>query len=105
MSGGWLSSLRNKVNYQQEFGAWFPYAGMTKSKADELFDSGRLRINDPMKIALVSRGGNDQIRIMHTCAFIISLARVLIVDMADRHPENKSFHNYGAMAFLNLANH
>lgn len=100
--GGWLSSVRNKVNYQQDFGAWFPYGGMTKGIADELFDLRTLWTKDPIKILIVSRSKGEHIRFLGTCAFIVSLARSMTLDMSGRHPENRSFHKYGAVAFLNL---
>jgi hypothetical protein len=100
--GRWLSSVRNKVNYQQDLGAWFPYSGMTKSTADELFDMRALWIKDPMKIPLVSLARGEHVRFLGTCAFIVSLARIMTLDMSGRHPGNKSFHKYGSIAFLNL---
>ena len=104
-SGGWLSSVRNKVNYQQDLGAWFPYTGVTKSTADKLFDTRTLWNKDALKIPLTSKSSGDPARFLGTCAFIISLARLMILDMSERHPENKSFHKYGTVAFLNLLDH
>jgi hypothetical protein len=99
-SGGWLSSVRNKVNYQQDFGAWFPYTGVTT--ADKLFDIRTLWSKDALTISLTSKSSGDPARFLGTCAFIISLARIMILDMSERHPENKSFYKYGSIAFLNL---
>lgn len=100
--GGWLSNVRNKVNYQHEFGAWYPYAGMSKSAADQLYECRNLWTRDALKIPLASSPAGDQSRFLSACAFIISLARLMVVDMAERHPENKSFHRQGSVAFLNL---
>lgn len=38
--GNWLSSIRNKVNYQQSFGTWYPYGNIDYAKLlkDRNFD-------------------------------------------------------------------
>jgi hypothetical protein len=100
--GGWLSNVRNKVNYQHAFGAWYPYAGISKSAADQLYECRNLWTRDALKIPLASAPVGDQSRFLSACAFIISLARIMVIDMAERHPENKSFHRQGSVAFLNL---
>jgi hypothetical protein len=100
--GGWLPSVRNRVNYQQDMGAWFPYSGVTKSIADQMFETRDLWTKDPMKISLVSKPSAVQAKFLSTCSFVIGLARTMVLDMAERHPLNRSFHKHGSVAFLNL---
>lgn len=100
--GGWLSVVRNKVNYRHELGAWYPYAGISKSMADQLYEGRALWTKDALKIPLASAPAGGQLRFINACAFIVSMARTMVVDMCERHPENKSFHRQESVAFLNL---
>jgi len=101
-NGSWLSFIRNEVNYRHRFGCWFPYRDYTQ--ANESF----LRIRDiwrgdPMGMNLRYVKGQELDQFRMTCAFIISLCRILIMEMAKRCPEGRSFHLFGALAFLNYS--
>jgi hypothetical protein len=100
--GGWLSFMRNRVNYKHHFGSWFPYAQSSKASADQLFEIRHLWQVSTEKLSLDFRSGGELNRFVRTCAFIISLCRELVLDMSSRHPSGRSFHRYGTMALLNL---
>lgn len=45
--GTWLSFMRNEINYQQKFGAWFPFSAAPKIKLQEanIFKFGNAGLN------------------------------------------------------------
>jgi hypothetical protein len=100
--GNWLSFIRNKVNYNHQFGTWYPYLQQRKAVSDALFSTRNFWQLDPMSITLRGRSGNALQQFQETCQFIICLCRALVKDMSARSPSNKSFLSYGPIAFLNL---
>lgn len=96
-NGSWLSYVRNKINYKHHLGCWYPYKGFI-SNYDLLFNQKNAWNADPITIQL--KAGDDLLRFLSTCNFIVSLCRVLVMDMANRCSMGKSFHEYGALAFL-----
>jgi hypothetical protein len=50
--GGWLSFIRNEVNYSQRWGTWYPYEGYESSHHQRLHDSRFIWVEDPLKIDL-----------------------------------------------------
>lgn len=98
--GNWLSQFRNKVNYRQEYGTWFPYKNM-QFKYDELEPIFQKWNSDPNKIQIGLSRGKEVRKFVETCTSIISLCKALIKDMGYIGGK-KHFHNYGALAFLNF---
>jgi hypothetical protein len=97
--GNWLSQIRNRVTYNQQFGVWFPYSG-PKQLAVELFRLSPSWLKNPLEVTLQS---NSQLRLFQeACLFIVGLCRVLAEDVLTRCPTNNSFCEYGAPAFLRL---
>lgn len=101
--GGWLSFVRNRINYKHDYGCWFPYEGRSKTFAAELFEISLLWRSESSAIKLRSKNRGEIHEFLVTCSFIISLAREMILDMSMRHPASKSFHRYGTMALLNFS--
>jgi hypothetical protein len=99
--GAWLSTVRNRVNYDHSWATWYPYS-QRQSYYDDLvrrIDEWQL---DPMEIDLVSHQNKDLRRFQATCNAIMALTRSSIQDMAERCSTGKSFHDYGSLAFRRL---
>ncbi|HEX3748088.1 MAG TPA: hypothetical protein VHW09_29360 [Bryobacteraceae bacterium] len=97
----WLSSVRNRVNYDHIWATWYPYF-QRQVYYDELVrhvDDWQL---DPMEIDLVSHQGKDLRRFQATCNVIIALSQNFAEDMAKRCTVGKSFHEFGSLAFRRL---
>ncbi len=102
-TGRWLSTIRNAVNYSQKFATWHPYSGQHKYYV-KLFEKTSEWSEDPLDLELTSYADKDLRRFQVTCNFIIAAFRGLILDMAQRCTAGRSFHNFGTLACLNLAN-
>ncbi len=98
--GSWLSFIRNEVNYRHRFGCWFPYRDYSQAN-ESLLGIRKIWRGDPMTMNLRYPKGKELEQFKMTCAFIISLCRLLIIEMAKRCPEGKSFHLFGALSVLN----
>lgn len=84
----WLSFIRNKVNYQHQFGCWFPYESVRKQSVAQLYETSQTWLSDPMDIDL--NRTEDILLFCRTCNFIVSLCRSLVENMSDRCPKGKS---------------
>jgi hypothetical protein len=102
-SGRWLSTIRNAVNYDQKYATWYPYSGEQKYQ-NRLFEKVSEWNGDPMEIDLTSHQEKDLRRFQATCNFIIAVFRSSAVEMSRRCSAGRSFHEYGTLACLNLAN-
>jgi hypothetical protein len=101
--GRWLSTVRNAVNYSQKHATWYPYSGEQKYQK-HLFEKIAEWTGDPMEIDLTSHQDKDLRRFQATCNFIIASFRSSAMEMSRRCSAGRSFHEYGALACLNLAN-
>lgn len=100
-SNSWLSFVRNRINYQLEFGAWFPYRER-QPYYDTLFEKAATWEVDPMDLTVWSEKGRELQRFIETIVMIVSMCRVVIEDMTVRAPTGKSFHRYGYQALLGI---
>lgn len=101
-TGKWMSAYRNRVNYQQAHGMWFPYEayqgyyeGLTKNL--ELWRKGH------ESIRVWPDAGRDAQRFVEVSAFLISLCRELSVDMCSRCSEGPSFLQYSTIGCMRQA--
>lgn len=101
-NGGWLSAVRNKVNYQHDLGVWFPYSGRDRGSADALYTFCDEWTGASCDIHLTSRVGGELFRFLRTSMFVVRLAREMADDMSARHPSNRSFYTQGPIAVMNL---
>lgn len=102
--GNWLSLVRNRVNYQHTFGAWFPYRERV-AYYDKLYEKMDGWRKDPDNLSIWPQPGRDVQRFIETCAMLVAICRELCTDMAKRCPVGKSFHDYasvGLMRHLNI---
>jgi hypothetical protein len=98
---GWLSIIRNRVNYQLEYGTWFPYRERA-AYYDSLFDIlARWKV-DPMQLNFWSERGRELQRFMEANVIVLSLCRAIIEDMSSRAPSGRSFHRFGFNALIDL---
>ena len=72
-SGNWLSTMRNRVNYQHAFGAWFPYDGH-QSYYDALFEKVEDWRGDPDTLSIRPQPGREIQRFIETCAVLVRSA-------------------------------
>jgi hypothetical protein len=96
--GAWLSQIRNRTNYRHDFGVWFPYLHR-EDYCDDLFRKSLLWKEDPMNIPLWLKGRELQ-RFCETCCIIISICRILCLDISARCPKGHSFQEYGPISLL-----
>jgi hypothetical protein len=101
--GRWLSTIRNTVNYSQRLAAWHPYSGR-QNYYGQLFEKIYEWGEDPLDLDLSSYGDKDLRRFQASCNFIIATFRSTTADMASRCTTGRSFHDFGVLACLNLAN-
>jgi hypothetical protein len=82
-SGGWLSSVRNNIQYRHTNGVWPPLR-LRKSERDRLPRLAAQWSRDPMDIdiAFVRPGNLDAFII--ACAFAVSLCRATLSRIAER---------------------
>lgn len=99
-SGNWLSMVRNRTNYNLDFGTWFPYSNQPKYYG-QLANVARTTWRaDSDNVAFGGVGGRDIQLFLEVCGFLVSLCREMTEDMATRCPQGKSFLNFGAIPFI-----
>lgn len=96
-----LSHVRNNINYNHQYGIWFPYIGF--SAEYEKAENQTLYLDSPMAFSFDSLSDSELVSFYKCCHFIISLNRELLMDLSARHPSNKSFISNGALKLLKLA--
>ena len=96
---GWLSELRNDVNYAHLLGCWFPYKGGRKTDAS-LFGYVSRWKRDPMSIAPAAET-TELGRFLATCLCLIALCRALTEDITQRCRQ-KSFLDFQSGQLLKL---
>lgn len=98
--GNWLSTIRNKINYKQEDGIWYPYKNANKS-LDTIDRIIKTWAKNPMDIDISSHTSREYMRFVSTCIFLISLNKEMSLDMANRCSKGSSFHKNGIIGLLN----
>lgn len=99
----WLSSVRNNINYNQNYGVWFPYKEF-QSKYDKLVSMSSLYMNMATSDVLKYDHGYDLEEFVKCCQIIMAINRELLIDLESRHPSNKSFLKSGPIYLINLYN-
>lgn len=99
-NGNWLSAVRNKVNYRHELGVWFPHR-ISQQNVRDIYRQSISWLDDPMKINLVIQPRKPVILFVSACNFIVSLCRVIILDMSERCSKGKSYLKDGSIKLLN----
>jgi hypothetical protein len=97
-NGNWLSTVRNSVNYSQNFGIWYPYKGFSNELIDIINYQNLCKIN-PLKIDLTRFRGKDLLYFVRTCQLINAINFDLQKDLVKRNSLNKSFLLHGVFAY------
>jgi hypothetical protein len=97
--GSWLSMIRNRVNYHQSFGVWFPYSGQA-IYCKGLAAKQKLWLQDPDKISISRAPDRELQRFVEASALLVSLCRSLAIDMNARCPVGNSFQHYTTLRLL-----
>jgi hypothetical protein len=100
---GWLSTIRNRINYQHEYGTWFPYQNRSPYY-DGLFDILEGWKKDPMQLQFWPSNGRELQRFMEATVVVLSFCRVIVEDMSSRAPGGQTFHRYGFNALIDRLN-
>lgn len=84
--GTWLSFVRNKVNYQQGYGVWFPYAG--SNSKDHPSSDRRFALNKAIRLDFDSR--KNPLLAYDAATTFISLTGInLATSLANRAPKGE----------------
>lgn len=94
----WLSTTRNLINYNHQFGVWFPFNSYTTSydKISNLYTSCYEVPNSPI---FDKTGESELVAFTKTCQQINSINYSMLNDLFLRNPENKSFLRTGPYAY------
>jgi hypothetical protein len=99
LNGSWLSVVRNSVNYELDYGVWYPYQGSAASY--ETLPSILTRwLSDPLSWELFPDPSRELHRFFECCASLVGICRELCLDMESLAPHQRCFHRYGATAVL-----
>ena len=99
---GWLSHVRNRVNYRHEYSAWFPYRNFRPSQLS-IYD-----LNSQGGGASTSAGISRLLRsepipaFVGCCQAITSICEELCQEMAKRCPQGQSFQHLGSVHLENI---
>ncbi len=99
-NGSWMSQIRNRVNYDLDFGAWHPYHGRS-DYYDQLYVKAQAWRTDPTLLSIWPHRTHDLTRLIDTSTLLVSLCREVCIDLAARCPRGKSFQEYGCVGLLN----
>lgn len=99
-SRNWLSSIRNNVNYSQQYGVWFPYKNIIKNYKD-ILGSKKIYMQSPLCDEFQFGNKPELIQYIKACHFIVSLNREIVIDLSKRHPESRSFLKNNAIRLIN----
>jgi len=101
LPGGWLSHIRNEVQYRHGLGSWFPTAQSPKRKTQLAALLKSWSRGDPVHSVQRGSTSEDLLEFTSACLFLVCICRGLIVDLADRSPrKGKSFVDYGPAKLL-----
>lgn len=97
---GWLSLIRNDLQYRHEFGVWSP----SKLRKNERKFLGRLAEQwrrEPMTVDLELGGVSPLGQFVIACAFVVALCRVMMVRIGERSTaDGRSFVHFGPLGLL-----
>jgi hypothetical protein len=99
-SGGWLTSVRNSVNYRHEHGVWFPYQGYKKKYHGNLIKLIEKWKENHLSISTSDFKGKDLKRFIETCCAITAVNRSILLDINNRCSTNNSFVSGGVLKLL-----
>lgn len=98
--GGWTSTVRNAINYRQEYGLWYPYTKKMPYYKQAATRLRRWQPSDPEGFDLQPTG-NEVEGLADVCAFLSHLLITILKDISARAPDSRScFVDRGAFKLL-----
>jgi hypothetical protein len=98
---GWLSFVRNEVQYRQRFDVWFPKQ-MRAATRTTLKGLANEWSRDPMDIDLQARGTGLLGEFVTCCALMVALCHAMVLRLTELSSAGmRSFTRFGPIAFLN----
>lgn len=91
-NNNWLSTVRNSLNYNHEYGTWFPYNNCNIDY-DILKNCDTWCFRQPMDSCFENYSKNVLIEFVQCCQLINSITFEVVDDLIIRHPCNGSFLN------------
>jgi hypothetical protein len=100
--GGWLSALRNAVQYRQAMDVWYPGCRVAARERTSLSRIAAGWLRDPLSVELPDGAGDDLIAFVSASAFLVASCRALLVRLGElgRLGRKQSFAYYGPLRFL-----
>lgn len=85
----WFATIRNRLNYAHEFGAWFPYEKSTSDydRIQSMLSTWCANPADTLKV----QGSDELARYAGACAFLVSLSCTTIRDLTYRSKSSSPF--------------
>lgn len=99
---GWLTQVRNGINYDHKWATWWPYSGRPKYYKLLEQQSTQWR-EDPLNIELDLFDNRDMLRFQASCNFLIAVCREVLHDLENRSPTNDSFLKSGTVAYWDFS--
>lgn len=98
-SGSWLSLVRNSVNYQLDYGVWYPYRG-SGANYETLPPILAKWVSDPLSWELFSDHSRELQRYIECCISLVAICREICLDMESMAPRQRCFHRFVATGVL-----
>lgn len=93
----WLSHVRNEINYKHQYGAWFPHQGAKQFRTKVADNIGLWRKSPQFQKA---KSEHALCHFSAVCGALVSIAREIVLDMAERNSNRDSFLKYSALRVL-----
>lgn len=100
-NSNWLSTIRNTINYNHEYGVWFPYKRFEESYY-QLLSFKDLYFLSPLDEKFSIDSTTDLLDFVKCCLLVNSINYSILIDLEKRHPEKKSFLLYGPSSYIKL---
>lgn len=98
--GAWPSSVRNAINYRQDFGVWYPYKKSSAAASALAQRMNRWRPSDPLAFD-IGQGGDDLACFADICNVVAQILTAALQDISARSPHaSRSFVDRHAFKFL-----
>ena len=98
--GAWPSSIRNAINYRQDFGVWYPYTNTMAAASALTQRMSRWKPQDPLAFE-IGHGRDDLACFADLCNVIAQIMTAALQDISARSPRpRQSFVDRHAFKFL-----
>lgn len=97
-AGNWMSELRNQVNYQHSYGAWFPYN--TRPVDRRTIEAASSNWKKPSSLFSSSSKQSELEIFFESASLLLSFLREMICACTERTGDKKSVFETGALQML-----